>query len=471
MSAERAGARTVVVGDALLDRDVEGRSERLAPDVPVPVLDELGSRQRPGGAGLAAVLAARDGSGVTLVTALAPDAAGAELGRALLAAGVNLVDLGLDGSTPEKIRMLDGGRPLMRLDRGGGVPAASAAGVLPALRSALASADAVLVSDYGRGIAAQPDVRAVLRERAADAPIVWDPHPRGPDPVPGVALATPNLDEARRFASGRGEGAEELAAVMLDRWRVEAVCVTCGPAGAALAAPGAGSASVAATPVEGDPCGAGDRFAVEAVSALASGAPVREAVERAVAAATSFVAAGGAAGVRRKPSRAAAAWEPQGLGSAPLSIEPALEQARRVRAAGGTVVATGGCFDLLHVGHVRTLEAARRLGDSLVVLLNSDRSVSELKGSDRPLVGELERAAMLKGLACVDEVAIFDEETPVDALRLLRPDVWAKGGDYELDRLPEGEVVAEWGGRTAILPYVEGRSTTRLIEEVGLRGE
>ncbi|HEX9967406.1 MAG TPA: adenylyltransferase/cytidyltransferase family protein, partial [Solirubrobacterales bacterium] len=161
----------------------------------------------------------------------------------------------------------------------------------------------------------------------------------------------------------------------------------------------------------------------------------------------------------------------RGLGASPRSIAPALALAARVRARGGAVVATGGCFDLLHVGHVRTLEAARALGDCLVVLLNGDRSVRRLKGADRPLVGELERAAMLKALGCVDEVAIFDEPVPDEALRLLKPDVWAKGGDYEAGELPEAEAIAAWGGRVAILPYLEGRSTTRLIEEVGARVE
>jgi rfaE bifunctional protein nucleotidyltransferase chain/domain len=141
----------------------------------------------------------------------------------------------------------------------------------------------------------------------------------------------------------------------------------------------------------------------------------------------------------------------------------------KVRASGGTIVATGGCFDLLHAGHVRTLEAARRLGDALVVCLNSDDSVRRLKGHGRPLVPATDRAAVLAALACVDAVAVFEDDTPAEVLRQLRPHVWAKGGDYAGRTLPEEEALAEWGGRAVVLPYLEGRSTTRLMEEAACR--
>jgi rfaE bifunctional protein nucleotidyltransferase chain/domain len=142
---------------------------------------------------------------------------------------------------------------------------------------------------------------------------------------------------------------------------------------------------------------------------------------------------------------------------------------QRVRASGGTLVATGGCFDLLHAGHVRTLEAARRLGDALIVCLNSDASVRRLKGDGRPVVGEQERASILAALSCVDAVLVFDEDTPAQALTRLRPHLWAKGGDYDGAALPEQAVLRDWGGRVVILPYVEGHSTTRLIEEAAGR--
>jgi len=132
-------------------------------------------------------------------------------------------------------------------------------------------------------------------------------------------------------------------------------------------------------------------------------------------------------------------------------------------------VATGGCFDLLHPGHVRTLEAARALGDCLVVCLNSDASVRRLKGEGRPLVAQDDRGAVLRALRCVDAVLVFDEDTPAAALERLRPDVWAKGGDYAGRELPESAVLRRWGGQVVVVPFLDGRSSTRLIEEASLR--
>jgi rfaE bifunctional protein nucleotidyltransferase chain/domain len=127
------------------------------------------------------------------------------------------------------------------------------------------------------------------------------------------------------------------------------------------------------------------------------------------------------------------------------------------------VVATGGCFDLLHAGHIATLEAARRLGDCLVVLVNSDASVRRLKGPARPLVPVADRVRVLEALECVDAVLVFDEDTPVEAIRKVRPHVWAKGGDYAGYDVPEARTLAEWGGQAVVLPYLQGRSTTALV--------
>jgi rfaE bifunctional protein nucleotidyltransferase chain/domain len=464
--------RLLIIGDALLDRDVEGRSERLSPDAGVPVVEESDARARPGGAGLAALLAAGSGIEVTLATALAPDPAGGELSRALMAAGVDLIDLGLRGSTPEKIRVLDRGRPLLRLDRGGGEPADGADGSI-ALDAAAREASGILVSDYGNGVAALPAVRATVAARGAETPLVWDPHPRGPAPIAGTDLATPNRAEAtsrcgRAPESGLADGVGP-AAELRSRWDVGAVAVTCGGDGVILA-DRSGSMVFGAEHVDGDPCGAGDRFAVEAAWVLACGGAPDIAVSIAAATATAFVAAGGAHGIDPPGPDPLRAADEQGLGAAPRSIAPALRRAEEVRRAGGTVVATGGCFDLLHAGHLQTLRAARALGDCLVVLLNGDRSVRRLKGEGRPVVGELERAELLAALDCVDEVAIFDEETPIEALSVLRPDVWVKGGDYGLGQMPESEALASWGARVALLPFLAGKSTTRMIEKVGQHG-
>ncbi|MCW2566934.1 MAG: hldE, partial [Mycobacterium sp.] len=183
-----------------------------------------------------------------------------------------------------------------------------------------------------------------------------------------------------------------------------------------------------------------------------------EAVAEGVRQASAFVAAGGAAAAT-EVLRAGRGPDPAWTGSA--SDVPAL--LARVRSAGGTVVATGGCFDLVHPGHIATLQAARRLGDCLVVCLNSDDSVRRLKGPDRPISPEADRARVLSALSGVDAVVVFGEDTPERVLAELRPDIWVKGGDYAGGELPEAELVRSWCGQAVVVPYLDGRSSTGLV--------
>jgi rfaE bifunctional protein nucleotidyltransferase chain/domain/rfaE bifunctional protein kinase chain/domain len=447
-------SRIVVVGDALLDCDVEGRVDRLSPDAPVPVLEESERRLRPGGAALAASLLRRDGCDVALVCALGADEAGSALAALLAGEGVEVLDLRLRGRTPEKVRMRCGAHTLMRLDRGSKRPATS--GPLDAgARSALAGASGVLVSDYGYGIAARPDVRCALAELAATRPLLWDPHAAGPVPVPRARLATPNASEAAGFDQADTRDTPGIGGVarrLVGTWLSNAVAVTVGSSGAVVCDAAGRITTVPATRSTGtDACGAGDRFAGAALAALVGGADVAEAVATAVATASAFVASGGAAHV---PAPALA-----DTGEAPDAIA-------RVRRNGGVVVATGGCFDLIHAGHVSMLEAARALGGYLVVCLNSDSSVARLKGADRPIVSQEDRADVLRALRCVDAVEIFEEDTPARLLQRLRPDVFVKGGDYGDSEIAEERVMRALGGRVVFVPYLAERSTTRLIRQV-----
>lgn len=445
----------VVVGDVLLDRDVQGDVDRLAPDAPVPVVDVTAEVSRPGGAGLAAVLAARTGRDVVLVTALGEDEASHTV-REALRGRVRLVELPLHGTLPVKTRVLAGRLPLVRMDRGGGevgpVPAA--------VREALAGAHAVLVADYGRGTA--DAVRPLLADAARRAPLVWDPHPRGGPPVPAARLVTPNAAEAAALSPGDGHALAEHArrgAELAERWQAVSVAVTLGDRGALLTRPGSAAPMLVPVPypATGDPCGAGDCFAALAAAALADGALPEEAVQRAVAGAAAFVAAGGAS----DPGL----WR-TGEPGAPANpaADDAFALAARVRAGGGTVVATGGCFDLLHAGHVGLLDSARRIGDCLIVCVNSDASLRRLKGPGRPLTHLEDRMRVLAALGSVDAVVAFEEDTPQELLRALRPDVWVKGGDYSAEALPEAAVLRGWGGQTVVLPYLDGRSTTGLAD-------
>jgi len=479
VTADSAGrAPLLVVGDALLDRDVSGRAERLAPDAPVPVVADGEERLRPGGAALAAYLAARDGREVTLVTALGDDPAAREL-RRLLEPWLTLIALPATGPLPEKTRVLAQDRPLVRVDRGNG----RAAAATDEARAAIRSARAVLVSDYGRGAA---DVlRDTLTERP---PAVWDPHPRGGPPVPGTRLVTPAAAEAKAFAAAGGATVHDSdlratahgAAALVRDWKVGSVAVTLGARGALLSYGDFPLLVPAPETHGGDSCGAGDRFAATAAGLLADGAATDEAVQGAVTTASAFVGAGGAGGLR---------WET--AGSKARTADPATRRTpgaqvrtggladpdrthpgsatgdaerliAHVRATGGTVVAAGGCFDLLHAGHVGLLQAARRIGDCLVVCVNSDASVRRRKGDGRPVNPLADRVRVLRALECVDAVAVFDEDTPEALLTRLKPDVWVKGGDYTHADLPEAALLDGWGGQTVLLPYLDGRSSTRL---------
>ena len=446
----------MVVGDALLDVDLVGTASRLTPDAPVPVVEAVDRRERPGGAALAAVIAAATRE-VVLVAPLDSDEGAARL-RSLLDGRVRLVPIPATGGTTVKQRVRVGDHSVVRLDSGSPV---AALGDLPAEAvRVIGEAAAVLVADYGRGTTADAAVRAALA--AARGPVVWDPHPRGADPVPNARLVTPNGAEAARVAAAAGAdvAGDGLAAVgaraeaLIRHWGVGAVAVTLGSRGALLSYGEGVPLVVPAVPVTGgDPCGAGDAFAAAAALALADGLVTGEAVAVAVAAASAFVARGGAS-----------AWDAEARPEPNVVAEPGVDGLlARVRAAGGTVVATGGCFDLLHPGHVATLRAARGLGDCLVVCINSDDSVRRLKGPSRPLVTAVDRARVLEALEFVDAVVVFDEDTPGQVLERLRPDVWAKGGDYAGADLPEAAVLRTWGGQAVVLPFIDGHSTTDLV--------
>ena len=468
--------RVVVVGDVMLDVDLSGEATRLSPDAPVPVVDVSGVRRRAGGAGLVARMLAQDGWPVTLVTVLGEDDAGSQLRSHL--AGVRLVAGTTGYPSPVKTRVRAGSHPVVRFDQG--CAKTPVPDVSPAMLRAVEKAGVIIVADYGRGLAANPRLRELLSRLAPDVPIVWDPHPSGPDPVPGVAVVTPNISEATKAAQSvaaaqtsgarpaaaegsSGDQAAEVAAILLERWQSRAVLVTRGEEGAVLLRQGDLSAHAVPAPrVEaGDPCGAGDRLAASLAMHLLAGRDLPDAAALAVHDAADFLAAGGVSALPDTGADDAAAGKP-GPGAAGRRTTEPLLLARSVRESGGKVVATGGCFDLLHAGHVRSLAAARELGDCLIVCLNSDDSVRRLKGPERPIIGQHDRAELLLAMECVDAVMVFDEDTPEAALDRLRPDIWVKGGDYKGARLPEAGLVESWGGQCLTVPFHPARSTTGL---------
>jgi rfaE bifunctional protein nucleotidyltransferase chain/domain len=451
--------RLVVVGDVLLDVDVRTSAERLVPDAPAPVLEERGRIVRAGGAALAATLAAaRDDVEVALIMPATDDDAARQV-QANLSGRVRVIGLPSRGETPVKTRFRCRGHTVARLDSG--LAGLEIKDIPKDALHALGEASAVLMSDYGVGVSRDPQVRKVLAAAAPRTPLIWDPHPRGGPPVPGTLLASPNGAEATAMSgipagtglSGVRRQAEHLARTWGARW----VAITQGSAGAVMSgSDGNFSFYPAEESVTGDACGAGDCFAAAAAVALGRGLLPSEAVAVGVRTATLFVAAGGVESLGRGTST-------------PYDLRET--SARRVvdetRSRGGRVVATGGCFDLLHAGHIQTIGAARALGDCLVVCMNSDASVRRLKGPDRPLQNEEDRALVLASLRDVDAVVVFDDDTPERVIRDLRPDIWVKGGDYASVDLPEAALVREWGGEVLTVPYLDGRSTSALARLLG----
>jgi D-beta-D-heptose 7-phosphate kinase / D-beta-D-heptose 1-phosphate adenosyltransferase len=446
----------VVIGDALLDVDLRGETYRTCPDASAPVVEHTVRRHRPGGAALTArLLSEHAGVDVVLLTALGTDSAAAEVARGL-GPEVTLVTPSPRGHTPTKTRIQTGAGTVARVDEGcePGFEWSGDSDVHALIREA----SAVLVSDYGLGMTGQEAVRDALARVVGRVPLVWDPHPKGSPPVPGTDLVTPNESESFLVGPGASDTPADRAGVLVDRWSANAVTVTLGERGAVWSDRRGARGRTASPPVRtpADTCGAGDAFAAACTVSLASNPDVHTAVCAGVRAATAFVGRGAAGG-----------HAPAETGRGPaVGLHAPSPVTEAVRRGGGRVVATGGCFDVLHAGHVDLLRRARALGDHLVVLLNDDSSVHALKGEGRPVMPQHDRIRVLSALDCVDSVVLFDDRTPIRTLERLRPDVWVKGGDYEPDLLPETPVVRGAGGEVVTVPLLAGRSSTRLIDRM-----
>ncbi|WP_433336532.1 PfkB family carbohydrate kinase [Spirillospora sp. CA-294931] len=454
-------APLVVLGDTLLDVDIAGSFGRPSPHAPVPVVEHPAEHSRPGGAGLAALLAAAGGGDVVLVTALADDEPGRRL-RAMLEAHLRVVAFPLRGETPCKLRIGAEGQILARLNVGEGL-----AGQGPVPREvvdAITGAGAILVSDQGRGVTRHSAVRDLLGQVPIEVPIVWDPDPDGETPVPGTRLLTPNEDELAALAEEGAEPGEPRLAAAGRRGRqlareleVGGVVVTLGESGALLCrewgTPLLSPAAPASAPL--DSCGAGDSFAAGVLHVLAEGGYLVDAVNQGVRQAADFVGAGAAPAVAARLTGAAPSHEPDPA----LDAWDAVERTRRSR---GTVVAVGGLFDLLHAGHVNLLHEARRLGDCLVVCVDSDASVRRRLGPHGRVAPAADRVRVLRALHDVDAALVIDEDHPEPVLRRLRPDVWVKGEEYAAVPPPEAETVHSYGGEVVRLPFLEERTTAPL---------
>jgi D-beta-D-heptose 7-phosphate kinase / D-beta-D-heptose 1-phosphate adenosyltransferase len=474
------GLSVLVIGEAMLDAYLVGKSDRLCQEAPVPIVSVLGRTEAPGGAANVAMNAAALGARVTLLSVVGPDAEG-ELVRATLAGrGVAVDEVVIDPGrrTLAKHRLFAGTQLLVRFDHG--TTDAVGAGAERRLASALeglhAQHDVVVVSDYGYGVLT-PRVIAALADAQARAArvLVADSKTLGAYRTVGVTAVKPNYDEALRLLGGpRHPRRDERIAFVARRGRrlldvtgAQIAAVTLDTEGALFFERGRPPYRTYARPVEHSrAAGAGDTFAGALALALGAGADLAGAAEIASAAAGLVVQKEGTATCTTMELAGA-------LAPGDRYCRDRDELARRLalyRRQGRRVVLTNGCFDILHRGHIAYLNEAKSLGDVLVVGVNSDRSVRRLKGPERPINGLEDRVEVLAALSCIDHVVAFEEDTPVDLIGRLRPDVFVKGGDYTADMLPEAPVVEALGGVVRILPYVRDRSTTSIIARLRAAG-
>jgi D-beta-D-heptose 7-phosphate kinase/D-beta-D-heptose 1-phosphate adenosyltransferase len=468
-----AGLRLLVVGEAMLDAYLEGGSSRISAEAPVPVVAVGARRHGPGGAANAAANAAALGASVRFLSVTGDDRDGELLRDALAAYGVPPDDVLAEAGreTLAKSRVSAAGQMLVRFDTGSTGPLAARTedALLERLDGALRDADAVLVSDYGYGVLS-PRARARIAESQRRDPrvLVVDAKDLAAYRDAGVTAVKPNFEQAVALLGPAGTGARaevvaELGGRILDATGAAIAAVTLDREGAVVLERGSAPyRTFARRSPDSRAAGAGDTFAAALALALAAGADTPSAAELASAAAGVVVAKRGTSLCSAEELRAALAG-----GTKVVRDRARLDGLlARHREEGRTVVLTNGCFDLLHRGHVTYLSRAKTLGDVLVVGLNSDASVARLKGPERPLTPLDDRAHVLAALSGVDLVVPFEEDTPVELVRAVRPDVFVKGGDYTREMLPEARVVEELGGRVELLPYVEERSTTGLIERI-----
>ena len=478
-----ASKRLLVVGDVMLDKYIWGEVARISPEAPVPVVLATHQTEQPGGAANVAMNLARLGAQTCVAGFTGSDENETLLAASLRANGIESILMASEGfPTISKLRILGGRQQMLRLDRErlSPRPQHDYERLLAGVLEKLLGCHAVVLSDYAKGVLTPEVCQQVIQAaRKLGIPVLVDPKSADFSRYRGATTICPNLGEltaaARRVAHNLDAtdlDTSDLSAVlavaeaMVPAFEIEFLSATLGEKGIAMVRPGSRFIAPAAARQVFDVSGAGDTVIAVLALGLASGFQPETAIELANTAAGIVVGKVGTVPVERH--ELLAALEPQIALHAEdkvLSRQRLLGRVALWRANGERVVFTNGCFDLLHVGHITLIEEARRFGDRLIVAINSDASVSGLKGPGRPIVSERERGRVLAALAAVDAVVVFNEPTPLELIVALRPDVIVKGGDYGVETVVGAREAQSWGGQVKIVPLVEGYSTTRLIEK------
>jgi D-beta-D-heptose 7-phosphate kinase/D-beta-D-heptose 1-phosphate adenosyltransferase len=473
-----AGRRIAVVGDAMLDAYLSGPLDRISPEAPVPVVEVQGEECKLGGAANVAVCLAALGAEVQLCGVVGEDTDGQRLIELAHRTGVRVDSLMTDPNRPTtcKTRVVARNQQVLRLDRESRTPLVNTIeeDLGRRVAEAVRWSEGVVLSDYAKGVLT-PEICRVAIRTARGKPVVVDPKKLPWERFRGATVLKPNRAEAEQYANSSIDtdaAAEQVARTMAEELGANHVLITRGASGMTLASrdDADGASSPRHFPAQLreliDVTGAGDVVAATLAMALAAGLPAQRAAWLANLAAGIKVGKFGAAAVRPSELIHAADVSAPAFAKKVLTREEVVTQAALWRQQGKRVVFTNGCFDLLHVGHVSYLERSRSLGEALVVGINSDASVRRLKGPTRPIQPESDRAQIVASQSSVDAVVVFDEDTPLNLIQAVRPDVLTKGADYRNKQAVVGwRHVESWGGQVHLIERVDGRSTSKLVQD------
>lgn len=469
------GVSVLCLGDVMLDRFTYGSAGRISPEAPIPVLGISHQQSMLGGAGNVVRNILSLGGSATLVAVVGEDAEGREI-RHLLEKEEKLTDaLVSSGRRPTtvKTRFIADGQQLLRADAEATHPLAkeTAEKVLKAYETTLQSADIVILSDYAKGVLSDHVLReAIALARKAEIPVIADPKSTDFSRYEGVTVLTPNRKEmiaASDLPCGTDRECEEAARTVLKRDDIETLLVTRSEAGMSLITETAAHHIPAQAQEVFDVSGAGDSVIATLALALGAGANTIAAAFLANLSGGLVVAKSGTAAVTAEELVSALHNEEVRQTDEKItSLTGALEIIDGWRARGLKVGFTNGCFDLIHPGHISLIKQSRAECDRLIVGLNTDDSIKRLKGPDRPATNETSRAIVLASLEDINLVIPFAEDTPINLIEAIKPDVLVKGADYTVETVVGSDLVLAYGGRVHLAELKEGFSTTRTIQKL-----
>ncbi len=474
--AQLARGRVLVIGDVMIDHYVSGRVSRVSDEAPVPIIHVGEERWTAGGAANVAANIAALGGKATLVGVTGSDPAASTLAGILASLSASVeVHLVTETGRPTtiKTRYMGGQHQIVRVDREqpSAITKPTEDRLIAAVDMLADECDAIMISDYAKGVLTDRVLAAVMAAgKKNKLAVIVDPKRNDWQAYAGAVLITPNRKELQLAAHAPcGADAEcEAAAGVMIQATGAGVLLTRSEHGMSLFRAGEQPVHLAAKAREVfDVSGAGDTVAAAVALGLACGLAVETAMQIANVAAGIVVAKRGTATATPAELLSESGGGSRGLGGASGALP--LAQARKLRETWGreglSVGFTNGCFDILHAGHISLLRQAAGACDRLIVALNTDASVSGLKGPDRPVQSEAVRAAVMTAVKGVDAVIVFGEATPLEVIRELQPDVLIKGADYAEDQIVGADLVRARGGRIVRVALVEGQSTTKVIEK------